>query len=105
MISMPLCADSAEMQKGRTRGADPALLQQIRSVLVGTEVEVVQGDGLAGPGVAELVVVGVVAGDGVRRGAGLLGRLHPDVPVALQAGAGRDELADDHVLLQTTQAV
>src|SRR5688500_1288635 len=73
------------------------------SVLVGTEVEVVEGYGLATG--AEVVVVGVVTGDGVRRGAGLLGGLHPDAAVALQAGPGRDELTDDDVLLQTAQRV
>src|SRR5688500_3822186 len=72
------------------------------SVLVRPEVEVVQGHGLAA---TELVVVGVVARDGVRRGAGLLGGLHPDVAVPLETGTGRDQLADDHVLLQTAQRV
>src|SRR5262245_36953574 len=74
------------------------------SVLVGPEVEVLQGDRLAA-GAGELVVVGVVAGHGVRRGAGLLGGLHPDVAVPLEAGARRDQLADDDVLLQTAQRV
>src|SRR5947199_143082 len=34
-----------------------------------------------------------------------LGRADLDLPVALEAGRGRDQLADDHVLLQAEQAV
>ena len=57
----------------------------------------------AWPPAAELVVAVVVAGHRVGRGARLLGRLDPHVAVPLEAGAGRDELADDHVLLQAAQ--
>src|SRR6478735_4222539 len=84
-------------------GGRPVVLEA-DSVLVGPEVEVLQGDCLPA-GTGELVVVGVVAGHGVRRGAGLLGGLHPDVAVPLETGARRDQLADDDVLLQTTQRV
>src|SRR5699024_2279389 len=74
------------------------------SVLVGAEVEVVEGDGLTG--LTETVVVVVVASrDRVGRGTRLLGGLDPDVAVALQAGASRDELTDDDVLLKAEEGV
>src|SRR5690606_11725238 len=73
------------------------------SVLVGTEVEVVQRDGLAAT-LTEVVVV-VVAGDLVGGRTGLLGRLDADAAVALQTGTGRDQLSDDHVFLQTQERV
>src|SRR3954464_5594612 len=47
----------------------------------------------------------VVAGHRVDRGLRLVGRLHPDIAVAGDARARRDELADDDVLLQAEQRV
>src|SRR4051812_19883238 len=64
-----------------------ALAATATSVLVGAEVEVVERYGLASGGVAEVVVVVAVTRDGVRVGPRLLGRLHPDVAVPLEAGA------------------
>src|SRR4051812_16358180 len=55
--------------------------------------------------VRAVVLPVVVAGHGVHRGAGLLGRLDRDVPVAADARTRRDQLADDHVLLEPEQAV
>src|SRR6476660_4275871 len=56
-----------------------------RSVLlVGPEVEVVQRHGLVA-GAEVVVSVAVVASHGVRRSAGFLGGLHPDVAVPLEA--------------------
>src|SRR5690349_15133432 len=75
------------------------------SAVVGAEREVVQRHDLLTTGSAEVVVVGVVAAHGVRVGPRLLGRLDPDVAVTLQAGAGGDQLADDHVLLQAHERV
>src|SRR3954452_10047111 len=67
---------------------------------------VLERDRLAGALAAEGVTVGVlVARHRVDRLLGLLGRLDPDVAVAVDAGARRDELADDDVLLQTQQRV
>src|SRR3954465_15359333 len=92
----------AKRPPARSRGP---LRETNRSVLlVGPEVEVVQRHGLRA-GAEVVVAVAVVAGHGVRRSAGLLGRLHPDVAVPLEAGTSRDQLADDHVLLQTAQRV
>src|SRR5262245_14204508 len=75
-----------------------------RSALVATEVVVLQRHGLTGSR-AERGVVRVVRRDRVHRGLRLFGRLDPDVAVARQAGPGRDQLADDHVLLQPEQRV
>src|SRR6185437_5344220 len=71
-------------------------------------VVIVQRHGLAGRGAERTArrPVGVVVPlQGVRRGARLLGGLDPDVAVPADAGAGRDELADDDVLLEPEQAV
>ena len=52
----------------------------------------------------EIVVEGVIAElEGVRPG--ISGRLHPDIAVPVQARAGRDQLAQDDVLLQTEQVI
>src|SRR6516225_7921852 len=58
-------------------------------------------------GLAEVraVVVILVGRDRVRRGAGLLGGLHLDVAVAVDTGTGRNQLSDDHVLLETVELV
>src|ERR1700761_665153 len=58
-------------------------------------------------GLAEVraVVLVLVGRDGVRRRPGLLGGLNLDVAVAVDTGTGRDQLSDDHVLLQTLQFV
>ncbi|MPM12273.1 hypothetical protein SDC9_58625 [bioreactor metagenome] len=72
---------------------------------VAAQVEVVQRrDRGAGAG-HQVVVVRLVAGHRVGRRLRLRGRLDPDVAVALQAGAGRDQLAEDHVLLQAHQGI
>src|SRR6185312_12891858 len=73
--------------------------------VVRAEVVLLQRHGLAGT-LAEGVVLrfGVAAGREGRR-AGVVGRLDPDVPVHLHAGTGRDELADDDVLLQAQERV
>src|SRR6185369_10734493 len=78
----------------------PYLLPVVRA-----EVVLLQRHGLAGT-LAEGVVLrfGVGARREGRR-AGVVGRLDPDVPVHLHAGAGRDELADDDVLLQAQERV
>src|SRR4029077_10873145 len=51
------------------------------------------------------VVLVLVRRDRVRRGPGLLGGLNLDVAVAVDAGTGRDQLSDDHVLLQAVEPV
>src|SRR3984893_10333466 len=58
-------------------------------------------------GLAEVraVVLVLVGRDRVRRGPGLLGGLNLDVAVAVDAGTGRDQLSDDHVLLQAVEPV
>src|SRR5699024_151250 len=75
---------------------------------IGSVAEVVQSDRRAG-GVAESVLGAVeavaVIRDGVGGGAGLLGGLDGGVPVTVDAGARRDQLADDHVLLEAHQLV
>nr|AHE14899.1 hypothetical protein asmbl_7 [uncultured bacterium] len=71
-------------------------------------VVLLEADGLAGAlteDVRAVVLPVVVAGHGVDGGARLLGRLDRDVPVAADAGTGRDQLPDDHVLLEAEQAV
>src|SRR4051812_6134057 len=78
-------ADAPPQHAGAAVGRVPGV-RATTSVLVGTEVEVVECHGLTS-GVAEVVVVVAVPSDGVRVRARLLGRLHPDVAVPLQAGA------------------
>src|SRR5664279_1074370 len=56
-------------------------------------------------GTEAVVVVLVIAGHRERRCAGLFGRVHLDIAVPSDAGTRRDELADDHVLLQTNERV
>src|SRR5882757_10708432 len=78
-------------------------------VVAAPVVVVVQRNGLARTGtkhvaVVELAVLGV-PGHRVHRRARLLGGLDPDVAVPVDTGTGRDELADDDVLLQTDQRV
>ena len=51
------------------------------------------------------VVLIVVRRHRVCRGTCLLGRLHRDVPVPVDAGTSRDELTDDDVLLETYELV
>src|SRR3954465_9800868 len=71
-------------------------------------VVLLQAHGLAGAlteDVGAVVLPVVVAGHGVDRRARLLGRLDRDVPVAADARTRRDQLADDHVLLEAEQAV
>src|SRR5246127_1091612 len=58
--------------------------------------------GLAEVGAVVLILVGR---DRVRGGPSLLGRLHLDVAVPVDSGPGREQLADDHVLLQTVELV
>src|SRR3954451_20361181 len=71
-------------------------------------VVLLQAHGLAGAlteDVGAVVLPVVVPGHRVDGGAGLLGRLDRDVPVAADARTRRDQLADDHVLLEAEQAV
>src|SRR5215218_2457345 len=71
-------------------------------------VVLLETHGLAGAlteDVRAVVLPVVVAGHGVHRGAGLLGRLDRDVLVAADARTRRDQLSDDHVLLEPEQAV
>src|SRR5688572_32179812 len=71
-------------------------------------VVLLEAHGLAGAlteDIRAVVLPVVVAGHGVHRSAGLLGRLDRDVPVAADARTRRDQLADDHVLLEPEQAV
>src|ERR1039457_5166961 len=73
--------------------------------VVGAEVVLLQRDGLTSA-LAERVARGLlVRGRRVHRRPGVLGRLHPDAPVAGHPRAGRDELADDDVLLEAEQRV
>src|SRR6476620_11496213 len=93
-----------EKAPARTRGLlrfDP------RSVLPIVRVAVVVQRNRGTGGLAEVraVVLILVGRDRVRRSAGFFCRLHLDVAVPVDAGTGRDELADDHVLLQTLQLV
>src|SRR6476469_9851059 len=78
-----------------------------RSVLPIIRVAVVVQRNRGTGGLAEVraVVLILVGRDRVRRSAGFFCRLHLDVAVPVDAGTGRDELADDHVLLQTLQLV
>src|SRR4051794_16484424 len=71
-------------------------------------VVLLETHGLAGAlteDVRAVVLPVVVAGHGVDGGARLLGRLDRDVPVAADARTRRDQLSDDHVLLEAEQAV
>src|SRR3712207_2567211 len=71
-------------------------------------VVLLQAHGLAAAlteDVRAVVLPVVVPGHRVDGGAGLLGRLNRDVPVAADARTGRDQLPDDHVLLEAEQAV
>src|SRR3954447_17186335 len=71
-------------------------------------VGLLQAHGLAGAlteDVGAVVLPVVVAGHRVDGRARLLGRLDRDVPVAADARTRRDQLADDHVLLEAEQAV
>src|ERR1043165_4621168 len=72
--------------------------------LVAAVAVVLEADGLAAAG-SEGVVGVLVAGHRVDVGFGFLGRLDPNVAVAGDAGARRDELADDDVLLEAEQGV
>src|SRR5690606_111418 len=70
------------------------------SAVVAEAVVVQRHRGAGGGTEAVRAVVGVVVGrHRVRRVAGLFGGLHLDVAVAVDTGTGRDQLADDHVLL------
>src|SRR5215212_2881834 len=53
----------------------------------------------------EVVVERVVPHHRVRLRLRLFGRLNPDIAVAIQTGAGRDQLAQDHVLLEPDQRI
>src|ERR1700712_5635590 len=70
------------------------------------EPVIVQRHGLTGA-LAEVraVVLILVGRNRVRRGAGLLGGLNLDVAVAGNTRTGRDQLADDDVLLETVEPV
>ena len=85
----------------RTR---PFVRSERPSEAVEPQLAVVEADGLTRAGTEGGVVVLVVARHRVHRGLGLLGRLHRDVAVAGQTRAGRDELAEDDVLLEARAA-
>src|SRR5215472_2655100 len=91
---------NAERAGGQLARRPPARYGRWMLPVVGAEVVLLQRHRLAGA-LAEGVGLrfGVGAGREGRR-AGVVGRLDPDVPVHLHAGTGRDELADDDVLLQ-----
>src|SRR6266568_1934663 len=69
-----------------------------------SQIKIIQGYRMPA-GRAEPVVGLRVPGHRVHLLLGLLGRLHPDVAVLADAGTSRDELADDHVLLEADQRV
>src|SRR4051812_42102275 len=78
----------------------------LRRLAVVVVAELVERDGRAERRVAEpVVVVLVVAGHRECGGARLLGRVDVDVAVPRDAGTRRDQLADDHVLLQADERV
>src|SRR5215469_15699345 len=95
----------AERAGGQLLRRPPARRGDRSLPVVGAEVVLLERHRLAGA-LAEGVGLrlGVGAGREGRR-AGVVGRLDPDVPVHLHAGAGRDELADDDVLLQAQERV
>src|SRR5439155_17471076 len=100
-----LCPGGAVRETaGRVRATHPARRFRRYKLAERAEGEVVQRGGRAG-GRTEAVVDLAVPGHRVDPGLGLLGRLDPDVAVPVDAGTGRDELTDDHVLLQADERV
>src|SRR6185369_16142308 len=83
--------------------AQPAA-SNVQNLPVRPEVEVVQRHSLPA-GRPEAVVGLRVPGHRVHLGLRLLGRLDPNVAVLADARTGRDELADDDVLLEADQRV
>src|SRR5258708_25158900 len=88
-------------------GAEVVLLQRDRRAGRGRPLtERGTGHAIAAGAVAVgAVAIAAVARCPVQRGPGLLGRLHAQRAVPLHPGAGRDELADDDVLLEADQRV
>src|SRR5215468_9360146 len=87
--------------------AGPLANRGRRLLVVGAEVVVLEADRIAAGGLPERVVRYLLVGGRGRVDGGprVLGRLHPDAAVPEHSGAGRDQLADDHVLLQAQQRV
>src|SRR5437764_1130009 len=79
-------------------GASTVLLAE------GSQIEIIQRYRVPARRSEPVVRLGV-AGHRVHLLLGLLGRLDPDVAVLADAGTSRDELADDHVLLEADQRV
>src|SRR5215213_9123392 len=95
-------------REGAPESGDSGALSSLLARSSAPPVVLLEAHGLAGTlteDVRAVVLPVVVAGHGVHRGAGLLGRLDRDVPVAADARTRRDQLSDDHVLLEPEQAV
>src|SRR5215213_2920329 len=95
-------------REGAPESGDSGALSSLLARSSAPPVVLLEAHGLAGAlteDVRAVVLPVVVAGHGVHRGAGLLGRLDRDVPVAADARTRRDQLSDDHVLLEPEQAV
>src|SRR5215831_20879623 len=89
--------------RGPAHGPVPSLTAGGGYLLViGAEVVVLEADGVAAGRLPERVVRDLLVGGRGRVDGGprILGRLHPDAAVPEHSGAGRDQLADDDVLLQ-----
>src|SRR5271165_6685247 len=84
--------------------ANPGLFR-LELPVVGVAVVVQRNRSTGGLAEVRAVVLVLVGRDRVRRGPSLLGRLNLAVAVAVDAGTGRDQLSDDHVLLQTVELV
>src|SRR5215831_10155520 len=94
--------------RGPAHGPVPSLTAGGGYLLViGAEVVVLEADGVAAGRLPERVVRDLLVGGRGRVDGGprILGRLHPDAAVPEHSGAGRDQLADDDVLLQAQQRV
>src|SRR6185312_17353872 len=94
----PAAHSTQRKSPGRTRGFFAAELP-----VVAVAVVVQRNRGAGGLAEVRAVVLILVGRDRVRGGPGLLGGLNLDVAVPVDAGTGRDQLADDHVLLEALQ--
>src|ERR1700761_5194703 len=95
----------ADADARKSPGQKPGAFSIVELPIVGVAVVVQRNRSTGGLAEVRAVVLILVGRDRVRRSAGLLGRLNLDVAVPVDAGTGRDQLSDDHVLLQTLQLV